>query len=95
VILPEHLPPALTKLGEPERMRAAPTATETTASGANDHLLTEIKLVERARIVEALERCSGNQSRAARLLGISRSTLVTRIEEYGLPRPIKGDSDRR
>jgi DNA-binding NtrC family response regulator len=90
VILPEHLPPALTKLGEPERLRAAPAP-----SGANDDLLTEIKLVERARIIEALDRCGGNQSKAARLLGISRSTLVTRIEEFGLPRPQKGDGERR
>jgi len=103
VILPEHLPPALTKLGEPERLRTVarsaastteatvPTAMASAPSGANDHLLTELKLVERARIIEALERCGGNQSKAARLLGISRSTLVTRIEEYGLPRPRDGE----
>jgi DNA-binding NtrC family response regulator len=107
VILPEHLPPALTKLGEPERLRtvarsavlapSSPPSTETGdgKSGANDDLLTEIKLVERARIIEALERCGGNQSKAARLLGISRSTLVTRIEEFGLPRPQKGAGERR
>jgi len=106
VILPEHLPPALTKLGEPERLHTVArsaasteatlaTATASAPAGANDHLLTELKLVERARIIEALERCGGNQSKAARLLGISRSTLVTRIEEYGLPRPQKGDGERR
>jgi two-component system response regulator AtoC len=44
---------------------------------------------ERARIIEALERCAGNQTHAARLLGISRRTLITRIEEYDLPRPRK------
>jgi DNA-binding NtrC family response regulator len=108
MILPEHLPPALTKLGEPARPRAgAQSETPTNGStsltseirpaspGANDDLLTEIKLVERARIIEALERCGGNQSKAARLLGIARSTLITRIEEYGLPRPVKGDGERR
>jgi len=45
--------------------------------------------VERERILEALQQCGGNQSRAARLLGISRTTLQARIDAYGLPRPRK------
>lgn len=44
---------------------------------------------ERERILWALERCAGNQTKAARLLGISRRTLVARLEEYNLPRPRK------
>ena len=31
----------------------------------------------------------GNQTRAARMLGISRRTLVNRLNEYNLPRPRK------
>jgi len=58
---------------------------------AGDDLSAEIKSVERARIVEALERCAGSQSKAARMLGISRSKLIARIEAYGLPRPRKQD----
>lgn len=45
--------------------------------------------LERQRIVDALEKCGGNQTRAAELLGISRRTLVARLGEYGLPRPRK------
>jgi DNA-binding NtrC family response regulator len=44
---------------------------------------------ERGRIEEALDRCGGNQSRAAKLLGISRATLVNRLNVYGFPRPRK------
>jgi two-component system, NtrC family, response regulator AtoC len=49
---------------------------------------------ERDRIVRALEACSGNPTHAAKMLGISRRTLITRIEEYGLPRPRKREDDR-
>jgi DNA-binding NtrC family response regulator len=44
---------------------------------------------ERRRIEEALDACAGNQSRAAKLLGISRATLVSRLNLYGFPRPRK------
>ncbi|HET7539853.1 MAG TPA: sigma-54 dependent transcriptional regulator, partial [Polyangiaceae bacterium] len=42
---------------------------------------------ERERIVQALRDCAGNQSRAAKLLGISRRTLVTRLKNYAIERP--------
>jgi DNA-binding NtrC family response regulator len=44
---------------------------------------------EKSRIVAALEQCAGNQTHAARLLGISRGTLVSRLAEYAIPRPRK------
>jgi DNA-binding NtrC family response regulator len=47
----------------------------------------ELRRLERQRIVEALERAGGNQSRAAELLGMPRRTLITRLETYGLKAP--------
>ncbi len=44
---------------------------------------------DKARVIEALERNSGNQTAAARDLGVSRRTLITKIEMYGLHRPRK------
>jgi DNA-binding protein Fis len=40
-------------------------------------------------MVEALELFGGNQTRAARHLGMPRRTFVKRLDEYGLSRPRK------
>jgi DNA-binding NtrC family response regulator len=45
---------------------------------------------ERERIVAALAECAGNQSRAARSLGMTRKTFIARLESYGVARPKKG-----
>ena len=39
---------------------------------------------ERQMVVDALANAKGNKSRAARLLGLTRSQLYTRMERYGL-----------
>lgn len=45
---------------------------------------------ERERCVWALGQCAGNQTRAARLLGMSRRTFVSRLDVFAIPRPNKG-----
>jgi two-component system response regulator AtoC len=44
---------------------------------------------EARKVADALAQCGGNQSRAAKLLGLSRNTLIARIEKYGLARPLR------
>ena len=41
-----------------------------------------LNAVEKEAIQEALRRCNGNQSQAARLLGTSRYTLLRRMAQY-------------
>jgi DNA-binding NtrC family response regulator len=49
--------------------------------------------LEKTRILEALQSCGGNQTRTAQMLGISRRTLVHKLDILGLPRPRKKDDD--
>ncbi|MES1179541.1 MAG: sigma 54-interacting transcriptional regulator [Myxococcales bacterium] len=44
---------------------------------------------ERQRVLSALEQCAGNQTRAAKVLGVSRRTLINRLERLNMPRPKK------
>jgi DNA-binding NtrC family response regulator len=43
-----------------------------------------VRLVERQKIVEALTAHDGNKTRAAEALGVSYTTLLTKIKEYNL-----------
>jgi two-component system, NtrC family, response regulator AtoC len=51
--------------------------------------LTPEELAERQRILDVLAQCAGNQSQAAELLGVSRSTFVNRLNTYRIRRPRK------
>jgi DNA-binding NtrC family response regulator len=68
---------------EPERLETL--VDRILASGKKD-LLEE---AERLLIARALERMDGNQLRTARLLGITRNTLRSRMEKFGLKTRIK------
>jgi hypothetical protein len=69
---------------------AYPTDTEGGATAASGELREAVEQAERARILDALAKGGGNQTRAAKILGVSRRTLVYRLDRYGLPRPRKG-----
>jgi two-component system, NtrC family, response regulator HydG len=50
-----------------------------------------LEVLERELILQALERARGNKSQAARLLGLTRRTLYSRMERHGLRKPGEGD----
>src|SRR5512138_2876274 len=75
-IRPEHLTPELRKTAPPKRPeKIVPNITD-------EGLVLDD--VERKLIAEAMERASGNQSKAARLLGVSRDTLRYRLKKHGM-----------
>jgi transcriptional regulator with GAF, ATPase, and Fis domain len=43
--------------------------------------------VEKQLLVQALDRCNGNQTHAGQLLGINRDQVRYRIEKFGLQLP--------
>jgi DNA-binding NtrC family response regulator len=92
VITPDQIPPGIMAAGGTTRAQepSRTTAPELSPGTAPLPVGAARPADERARIVAALAAAEGNQTRAARALGISRRTLITRIEEYDLPRPRKG-----
>jgi len=75
-IRPEHL--------TPELRRATPGMARAGTAVATDGQGLVLDDVERKLIAEAMERASGNQSKAARLLGVSRDTLRYRLKKHGM-----------
>jgi DNA-binding NtrC family response regulator len=99
-IRPKHLPPrmqieAMSGPAPPSHdASAAREAVEAVGSGdedpdPNEQRRIDAQVRERERIIAALAECAGNQTQAAKVLGISRRTLVSRLGAYNLPRPRK------
>jgi DNA-binding NtrC family response regulator len=81
---PPPLPPAPITDGNDTTLRVPRSALP---AGLQD----ELDALEKQRILDTLEQCGGNQSRAARMLGIARGTLIARLDAWGIPRPRKSN----
>jgi two-component system, NtrC family, response regulator AtoC len=78
-ILPRHL-----------RFAARPQPSDTAARTHSDGAASDLTADERAerdRILGALDVCAGNQTRAAKQLGMSRSALLIKLRVYRIKRP--------
>jgi two-component system, NtrC family, response regulator AtoC len=62
----------------------APTTVESGAASQVAPLENELHAAERRALVRALKHAGGNRSRAARMLGVSRSTLYVKLQEHDL-----------
>ncbi len=80
VIGPEHLPDRVVEGGELGRANQPAGGAAERASGLG--VRERVANVERAAVVAALEGCGGNQTRAARQLGISRYALIRLMRKY-------------
>jgi two-component system nitrogen regulation response regulator GlnG len=89
VLLPDFLPPAL----HASEARAAPPSPglqleqfidERLRAGTEDLYEEALRRMERVLLTRVLQHTGGNQVQAARLLGITRGSLRTKIRELGI-----------
>jgi DNA-binding NtrC family response regulator len=84
--------PALAPVS-PRHLLAPPAPTgleaEVTAPRGQLALQASIEDIERRAILDALAHTAGNQTQAAKMLGMSRSKLLARLDAFGIPRPRK------
>jgi two-component system NtrC family response regulator len=71
----EHLPVTATRQADP------PVESESTPLPAGG---VSLEAIERSLVVKALTQARHNKTRAAKLLGLTRAQLYSRIEKYGL-----------
>ncbi len=79
VLEARHLPAELAELVEP--------ASRPPVDAPRPPLDDELRALERERITEALAATAGNQTAAARMLGMPRSTLISRMAALGIDAP--------
>ena len=68
----------------PKELRQPPVAAALTASPAAATAPGSLVEMEKSLLQQALQRYAGNQSRAARSLGLTRDTFLYRLKKYGI-----------
>jgi two-component system response regulator AtoC len=90
VLLPDFLPPTLT--GGPPTVEGTPAGAfdwdqlvaDRIAAGSTELYAEALERMERELLVRVLKHTGGNQLQAARLLGITRGSLRTKIRALGI-----------
>jgi PAS domain S-box-containing protein len=84
---PAHLPP---HLGALPVCPPCPSPAETPPAPARQERGEPGELDEKSALLAALASTDGNQSAAARLLGVSRLTVLNRMRKYGIKKVLSG-----
>ncbi|HTO90867.1 MAG TPA: sigma 54-interacting transcriptional regulator [Candidatus Sulfotelmatobacter sp.] len=79
LITHDHLPAPMTFPSEP----VARVANGTNGASMNGDVV-DLESMERSLVERALGQSKGNKTRAARLLGVTRAQLYSRLDKYGL-----------
>lgn len=80
----ENLIEGLYALGSPEEITVQELPPVFSETASVDHVPYTLEEVEKQAVMRALKRAGGNKSKAASLLGISRSRLYRKLKQYGL-----------
>jgi transcriptional regulator with GAF, ATPase, and Fis domain len=94
LITAAHLPIGVVRQDAPAARAPRRAGADTAGEGANPFLPPEgvdLESLERDYVKEALRKARFNKSRAAKLLGLTRAQLYSRIEKYGLEGDPGGD----
>lgn len=75
--------PVITLAELPDKLKGRKTGVESILLNLPEEGIA-LEELEKSLIVKALEKHKGNQTRAAEYLGITRPTLIYRMEKYGL-----------
>jgi DNA-binding NtrC family response regulator/pSer/pThr/pTyr-binding forkhead associated (FHA) protein len=90
LITAEHLPDRVREARKPALPGSpAPAAVPVAGADVREHIAS----IERDAIIAAMDACDGNQTHAARKLGMSRRTLIYKLEKYGLKKKPASQED--
>jgi two-component system, NtrC family, response regulator HydG len=83
MIIPEDLPRNIVGQENQENIERLFKAKSDHGPEADSHL-KDINEIKKGRLMDALKRSGGNQSEAARILGISRTSVWSQIKRYDI-----------
>jgi DNA-binding NtrC family response regulator len=89
VLLAGDGPISAQALGLSGKVEAEAPKPGASAGEGSASLREEREAAEKRKILAVLEQCGGNQTQAAKRLGISRRTLVSRLQQWGMTNPRK------